>query len=153
MTTRQQDHKTTIPQDHTIQTMETFLDCYQQWCDENEYELYKVNQKDKTLEKVTLSELRTLFTETSPCIDTIISQFFDYWVIHHWTMMKWSTSQGLIPELFDIHDFENELRILYRNKTTLETCIGCLEDQPNQLAHMGPGGCLHHHDSDDNEFV
>ena len=23
------------------------------------------------------------------------------------------------------------------------TCIGCLEDQPNQLAHMGPGGCLH----------
>ena len=23
------------------------------------------------------------------------------------------------------------------------TCTGCLEDQPNQLAHMGPGGCLH----------
>ena len=23
-----------------------------------------------------------------------------------------------------------------------ETCQGCIEDQPNQLAHMGPGGCL-----------
>lgn len=22
------------------------------------------------------------------------------------------------------------------------TCWGCLEDQPNQLAHMDPGGCL-----------
>ena len=22
------------------------------------------------------------------------------------------------------------------------TCLGCLEDQPNQLAHMGYGGCL-----------
>ena len=22
------------------------------------------------------------------------------------------------------------------------TCIGCLEDQPNQLAHIGKGGCL-----------
>ena len=23
------------------------------------------------------------------------------------------------------------------------TCWGCIEDQPNQLAHMDPGGCLH----------
>ena len=23
------------------------------------------------------------------------------------------------------------------------TCLGCLEDQPNQLAHMDPGGCLY----------
>lgn len=24
----------------------------------------------------------------------------------------------------------------------VDTCEGCREDQPNQLAHMGPGGCL-----------
>lgn len=24
-----------------------------------------------------------------------------------------------------------------------ETCWGCLENQPNQLAHNGPGGCLY----------
>jgi hypothetical protein len=26
---------------------------------------------------------------------------------------------------------------------TTPTCLGCVEDQPNQLAHMGNGGCLH----------
>jgi hypothetical protein len=25
------------------------------------------------------------------------------------------------------------------------TCQGCLENQPNQLAHMGHGGCLEQH--------
>lgn len=24
----------------------------------------------------------------------------------------------------------------------VDTCVGCREDQPNQQAHMGPGGCL-----------
>ena len=24
-----------------------------------------------------------------------------------------------------------------------ETCLGCLENQPNQLAHMDTGGCLY----------
>lgn len=24
-----------------------------------------------------------------------------------------------------------------------ESCWGCREDQPNQMAHMDPGGCLH----------
>ena len=24
----------------------------------------------------------------------------------------------------------------------IETCLGCVDYQPNQLAHMGPGGCL-----------
>ena len=41
------------------------------------------------------------------------------------------------------------MRILYRNKTSLETCVGCLEDQPNQLAHMGPGGCLYYSSDDE----
>ena len=27
--------------------------------------------------------------------------------------------------------------------STKKTCQGCLEDQPNQLAHMDPGGCLY----------
>lgn len=28
------------------------------------------------------------------------------------------------------------------------TCWGCREGQPNQLAHMDPGGCLHSEESD-----
>lgn len=26
-------------------------------------------------------------------------------------------------------------------------CIGCRTDQPNQLAHMDPGGCLYNYES------
>lgn len=49
--------------------------------------------------------------------------------------------------------------VTFGNKSTLidrileyqdrPTCVGCLEDQPNQLAHMGPGGCLHMEEDDD----
>ena len=28
------------------------------------------------------------------------------------------------------------------NPSKIETCQGCIEYQANQLAHMGPGGCL-----------
>jgi len=28
-------------------------------------------------------------------------------------------------------------------------CIGCIEDQPNQLAHMDPGGCLYSSSEDE----
>lgn len=125
--------------------LESFLNCYQQWCDENEYILYKLNKHDKTLEKVTLSELQTLLTTITPPIDNFMDRFFECWTTHHWTMMTSPPS----PELFDLHEFEEELRILYRNKTSLETCVGCLEDQPNQLAHMGPGGCLYYGSDDD----
>lgn len=31
------------------------------------------------------------------------------------------------------------------------TCWGCLEDQPNQLAHMDPGGCLYVSSDDEGE--
>ena len=31
------------------------------------------------------------------------------------------------------------------------TCLGCIEDQPNQLAHMDPGGCLYIESDDDDE--
>ena len=26
--------------------------------------------------------------------------------------------------------------------TNEKKCIGCLYDEPNQMAHIGPGGCL-----------
>jgi hypothetical protein len=32
---------------------------------------------------------------------------------------------------------------------TKPTCRGCEEEQPNQLAHVGPGGCLKYDDDDD----
>lgn len=28
------------------------------------------------------------------------------------------------------------------NPSKIETCPGCVDNQPNQLAHIGPGGCL-----------
>ena len=81
----------------------------------------------------------------TPPIAYFMDHFFEYWTTHLWTMITSPPS----PDLFDLHEFEEELRILYRNKTSLETCVGCLEDQPNQLAHMGPGGCLYYSSDDE----
>ena len=46
-------------------------------------------------------------------------------------------------ETCDVHN-EN------KNKNEI-TCWGCREKQPNQLAHMDPGGCLHFVASDDED--
>lgn len=147
----------------TQSPLETILDCYQQWCDENNRELYKLNREDKTLERVTLTELRTLLAHHLPqdiddhFMDHFMDHFFECWTTHHWTMMKGvppnnaSQPTHAVPEFFDLHEFEEEIRILYRNKPTIETCMGCLEDQPNQFAHMGRGGCLHDSDDDDDD--
>ena len=35
----------------------------------------------------------------------------------------------------------------------MQTCTGCLDDQPNQLAHMFPGGCLYMEDDSEPEQV
>jgi hypothetical protein len=37
----------------------------------------------------------------------------------------------------------NNLEELQDNLIPTNTCIGCIYDQPNQLAHMEPGGCLY----------
>ena len=37
---------------------------------------------------------------------------------------------------FLVEDLDNHISIN-------NTCWGCIEDQPNQLAHMDPGGCLY----------
>ena len=31
-------------------------------------------------------------------------------------------------------------------------CIGCLENQPNQLAHMDPGGCLYDESEEEHDW-
>jgi hypothetical protein len=53
----------------------------------------------------------------------------------------------------EVHDAEREVEWLKAEiaKKKAEsstggaqsTCVGCRESQPNQLAHMEPGGCLH----------
>lgn len=32
-------------------------------------------------------------------------------------------------------------------------CIGCLQNQPNQLAHMDPGGCLYDESDEEDDYV
>lgn len=51
-----------------------------------------------------------------------------------------------------IEEFEKYLEVFGKGDTTHGiTCQGCLEDQPNQLAHMGPGGCIEE-DEEDYDF-
>jgi len=50
----------------------------------------------------------------------------------------------------DYEDFElgNMSREEYDRSLTTK-CIGCIEDMPNQLAHMDPGGCLYSSSEDE----
>jgi hypothetical protein len=49
-----------------------------------------------------------------------------------------------IPDLVDVPDTLNSEESVKDSETTEEiTCTGCIEDQPNQLAHMHFGGCLY----------
>ena len=49
-------------------------------------------------------------------------------------------------------DSNEESDVHNKNKNENEiTCWGCREKQPNQLAHMDPGGCLHFVASDDED--
>lgn len=40
-------------------------------------------------------------------------------------------------------DGEGQTSMKMRVMALVPPCFGCVEHQPNQLAHMGPGGCLH----------
>ena len=42
-----------------------------------------------------------------------------------------------------INVLEDVIKMLKNAKLSDVTCVGCLENQPNQLAHMDYGGCLY----------
>ena len=44
---------------------------------------------------------------------------------------------------FMINVFEDSIKMLKGLNVSPVTCIGCLEEQPNQLAHMDYGGCMY----------
>jgi hypothetical protein len=49
-----------------------------------------------------------------------------------------------VTDIPDIPDTLNSEESVKDSETTEEiTCTGCIEDQPNQLAHMHFGGCLY----------
>ena len=41
--------------------------------------------------------------------------------------------------------------VLKKSKSKRETCYGCMEKLPGQMAHMGPGGCMEVHESEEEE--
>lgn len=44
---------------------------------------------------------------------------------------------------FMINVLEDSIKMLKGLSSSSVTCIGCLEEQPNQLAHMDYGGCMY----------
>ena len=52
--------------------------------------------------------------------------------------------------LYD-NKFNHKKYIRRLEQITKITCLGCLEDQPNQLAHIGLGGCLYDPEVEDFE--
>jgi len=53
-----------------------------------------------------------------------------------------------IDTIMEYPDYVNSKEIVIVDETNMDdvVCMGCLEDQPNQLAHIGPNGCLGDYD-------
>ena len=46
----------------------------------------------------------------------------------------------------NLEEFKKDIQAMivnFNSADSADNCIGCLENQPNQQAHMGPGGCLY----------
>ena len=56
-----------------------------------------------------------------------------------------ATSEDEDDDAHDVHDDAVHEEDIFQKST----CWGCQTNQPNQLAHMDPGGCLHFVASDD----
>lgn len=118
------------------------LNIYKEWCDENKFYLHKRIKKD--IKKIPANEFNNIMKDIkSP--DDFMNRFFIHWDEDSWCMINDKKTTD-----FHIDIFERE--ILNRYYTQVMTCFGCLQEEPNQFAHMGPGGCLQYEDADE-EFV
>jgi hypothetical protein len=75
---------------------------------------------------------------------TCVSTFHDQWATPSSPILTASVLDSLVysENLESISTLEEPSEII-------SSCWGCREDQPNQLAHIDPGGCLYEEDSVD----
>ena len=57
---------------------------------------------------------------------------------------------GEIQEAEPLEREADAFVVVEEARAEVRECIGCLENQPNQLAHMDPGGCMY--DESDEEY-
>ena len=50
-------------------------------------------------------------------------------------------NEEIIDKIQELEPYCNDIKI--ENIKLISSCIGCREEQPNQLAHMDFGGCLY----------
>ena len=124
---------------------ESLMSCFEEWCEESNYALHKQTTSVR-FEKVSTNEFRYRMEGVETPGD-FLERFWICWINESWGMY----------DNEDIEEFKNEafmreFQELYAKKMAImmpDCCIGCLEGQPNQLAHMGQGGCLHTEDDSD----
>ena len=58
--------------------------------------------------------------------------------IHRFTV----DTRGEKPGWMSTYETENETENETEHKTKRAKCQGCIDNQPNQLAHVGENGCL-----------
>ena len=117
---------------------ENLMILFQEWCDSNQFQLFQPIT-DARYEPVKTHEFRTHMQGVDNP-DEFLQRFWDCWERYSWKMVFVDECINDVP--FPAQQFINVIK-----ETTTTTCIGCLQDQPNQLAHMDIGGCLYQ-DSD-----
>ena len=126
---------------------EKLMSCFEEWCKENDYALYKQTTSVR-FEKVDTNEFRHHMAGVETTMD-FLDRFWICWMNETWSMYDNSDEEDLKDETF-----MREFQEIYAKKMAIMMtgcCIGCIEGQPNQLAHMGQGGCLHTEEDSDSD--
>ena len=76
---------------------------------------------------------------TSPCSSTSEDDAREVSNLRRDTDTKSTVDTGIIKRSFAQSNFVSQHEIV---SVSVSSCWGCLYDQPNQMAHMDPGGCL-----------
>jgi hypothetical protein len=127
----------------------------------------KFNAMLKTLDHV-VSEYKLLLRESIispslkkrifkltfiPCINNITEYYYENKISIDkdpdsylmWNVVSFLEDNTIeqLQKLIETTNFKFEISLPDYSQTQIITCKGCIEDQPNQLAHCDEGGCMH----------
>ena len=102
-------------------------------CDGNVMEIVKYFEVEKK------AALETQYEKKEEASEEAIERLYGLWEGPY----QESDGEESDGEESDDEESDDEENDDEENDEPITTCIGCIQGQPNQLAHMDPGGCLY----------
>lgn len=125
---------------------ENLMSCFEEWCEKHDYELFK-QTTSVCFEKVSKNEFRHSMAGVETPMD-FLDRFWVYWMNKSWGMYDKKDEEEFQDDVF-MREFQQSYakKLAMMLSTPIQNCggccSGCIEGQPNQLAHMDKNGCLY----------